>query len=157
MSDFDFKTTSFKFSGFKELYEAIGHLPEVVMNKELSPLLVRSLQPMAVYANTIAPDDPLTGPPWNLNTSIEVGTRQRSGPAKHDRPLGKYDARAYVGPTKFGYPQAIMQEFGTIHETAQPFMRPAWDSQKEVALTLISAGLAERLQMIAHKYGPKRG
>jgi hypothetical protein len=154
MGDFDFNASSFKMSGFKELYRAIDHLPEVVKAAELSPLLVRSLEPMRIFASTIAPDDPLTGPPWNLNTSIEVGTRQRSGRAKADRALGRFDSRAYVGPTKYGYPQAIMREFGTIYQTAWPFMRPAWDSQKQVALNIIQSGLAESIQMIVRKYGP---
>lgn len=155
MSDYDFKTTGFELKGFKDLYRAIDHLPEVVRKKELEPLLVQSLEPMAEYAKVMAPDDPLTQPPWSLPQSIEVGTRQRTGRARSDRALGRFDARAYVGPTRGGYPQAIMQEFGTIKHVATPYMRPAWDSEKTTALKIISDGLAERLTMIAKKYGPK--
>ncbi len=155
MGDFDFKTTSFEFKGFKELYQAIDHLPEVVKKIELEPLLVRAMTPMKEYARIMAPNDPLTGPPWNLPTSIEVSNRQRSGVAKSDRALGRFDARAYMGPTKFGYPQAVMQEFGTIHRSAQPYMRPAWDAQKQVVLKIIAEGLGERLQTIARRYGSK--
>lgn len=155
MGDFDFKTTSFEFKGFKELYRAIDHLPEVVKKKELEPLLVESLTPMRDTARYLAPDDPLTGPPWNLPTSIEVGTRQRSGIAKRDRDLGRFDARAYMGPTKYGYPQAVMQEFGTIHFVARPYMRPAWDADKDKAIEIIRNGLAQRLQIIIRKHGVK--
>jgi hypothetical protein len=155
VGDFDFKTTSFEFKGFKELYRAIDHLPETVLKKELEPLLVKALTPMMEYARIMAPDDPLTGPPWNLPTSIVVSTRQRSGPAKSDRALGRFDARAYMGPTKFGYPQAIMREFGTIYQTAWPYIRPAWDSQKTVALKILGDGLGDRLTAIATKYGVK--
>lgn len=155
MGDFDFKTTSFEFKGFKELYRAIDHLPEAVLKKELEPVLVKALEPMAEFAKVMAPDDPLTGPPWSLPQSIEVSVRQRSGRARSDRALGKYDARAYMGPTKGGYPQAIMQEFGTIHHVATPYMRPAWDSEKTTALKIISRDLGERLALIAKKYGPK--
>lgn len=153
--DYDFKATSFQFSGFKDLFRAIDHLPEVVKKIELEPILVRSLEPMAEYARVMAPDDPATPPPYDLKTSIAVGTRQRSGRARSDRALGKYDARAYMGPTKFGYPQAIMMEFGTIDDVAQPYMRPAWDSEKQTALKIISRDLGERLTLIASKYGPK--
>lgn len=153
--DYDFKTTSFEFKGFKDLYRAIDHLPEFSKKVELEPLLVRALTPMAEYARGFAPDDPLTGPPWNLPTSIEVSTRQRSGRAKSDRAIGKYDARAFMGPTKFGYPQAMMQEFGTIHNVAQPYMRPAWDSEKTHALKIIADGLGERLKLIASRYAVK--
>ena len=153
--DFDFKATSFEFKGFKELYRAIDHLPEVVRKKELEPLLVEALEPMAEYARVMAPDDPLTGPPWNLPTSIEVSVRQRTGSSKSDRALGRFDARAYMGPTKFGYPQAIMAEFGTINMVATPYMRPAFDSEKGTALRIITNGLGNRLTMIVRKYGAK--
>lgn len=153
--DYDFKTTSFEFKGFRELYRAIDHLPETVIKKELEPILMRSLEPMKEFARVMAPDDPLTGPPWSLPQSIEVGKKQRSGRARRNRALGKYDARAYMGPTKFGYPQAIMQEFGTINMVASPYMRPAFESEKETALKIIRRELGERLIMIAKKYGPK--
>lgn len=169
MGDFDFKTTSFEFKGFKELYRTLDHLPEAVLSKELSPILERSLEPMRVYAATLAPDDPITGPPWDLPSSIAVSSRQRSGRAKSDRALGRFDARAYMGPTKFGYPEAIFAEFGTTQRhwkepgavkstgvmRAQPYMRPAWDTQKHVALNIIRDGLAERIEVTARKYGPK--
>ena len=40
MGDFDFKTTSFEFKGFKELYRTLDHLPEVARKEGLEPLLV---------------------------------------------------------------------------------------------------------------------
>lgn len=153
--DYDFKTTSFAFSGFRELIRAIDHLPEVVKKRELEPLLVEALTPMRDSARFLAPDDPLTGPPWNLPTSIEVSVRQRSGRARSDRALGKFDARAYMGPTKFGYPQAMMQEFGTINMVATPYMRPAFDLDKHKALSIMADGLGDRLNMIIRKYGVK--
>jgi HK97 gp10 family phage protein len=155
MGDFDFKTTSFEFKGFRELYRAIDHLPEVVLKKELEPVLVKSLLPMRDLARAIAPDDPLTGPPWSLPQSIEVGKKQRSGRARRNRALGRFDARAYMGPTKGGYPQAIMQEFGTIHMVASPYMRPAFEARKYRVLEIIKEDLGKRLTLIATKYGPK--
>jgi hypothetical protein len=167
MGDFEFKTTNFEMRGFNDLFKAIDHMPEVVLKEELEPILVRSLEPMRIYAATMAPDDALTGSPYDLSASISVGTRQRSGPAKRDRALGKYSARAYMGPTKFGYPQAMFAEFGTTQRfwkepgavkatgfmAPTPYMRPAYDSQKQVALKIISNNLGERLKLIAQKYG----
>lgn len=150
--DYDFKSTSFELKGFKRLYKALDRLPEAVKKKELEPILVKSLMSMRDLARAIAPNDPLTGPPWNLPTSIEVSVRQRSGRARSNRALGKYDARAFMGPTKFGYPQAIMTEFGTIHMVGTPYMRVAWDSQKRVALKYIADGLGDHLKMIIRKY-----
>jgi HK97 gp10 family phage protein len=169
MGDFDFKSTSFELKGFKELYRAINALPEVTKKKELEPILVRALEPMRVFAATLAPDDPATAAPYDLATSISVSTKQRSGRAKRDRALGKYDARAFMGPTGAGYPQAMFAEFGTGQRfwkppgaaksvgtmPAQPYMRPAYDSQKTVTLKIIGDLLGERLHLIAKKYGLK--
>lgn len=143
MGEFDFKSTGFTVSGFAELHRNIEKLTQIQRSIGLSPLLEKSLERMAFVAAGIAPDDPKTPPPYDLKSSITVSTRQRSGRAKHDRPLGRYEARAYMGPTKYGYPQAIMQEFGTIHETAQPYMRPAWDTGKDYALKVIADGYGE--------------
>jgi len=169
MGDYDFKSTSFELKGFKDLYRALDHLPEVVKKKELEPLLVLALEPMQVFAATLAPNDPATGAPYDLSTSIAVGTRQRSGRARRDRALGQYDARAYMGPTSGGYPQAMFAEFGTTQRfwqppgaqkstgimVATPFMRPAFESQKHVALKIIADNLGARLHLIAKKYGVK--
>lgn len=167
MGDFDWKTTSFELKGFKEMYRALDALPEVVKKNELEGILIEALTPMMVTAIQLAPDDPITGPPWNLPTSINVSVRQRTGRSKSDRQLGRFDARAYMGPTKEGYPQAIFAEFGTTNRhwkppgatkstgtmRAQPYMRPAWDSQKGTALNIIASGLGNRLEMIIRKYG----
>lgn len=153
MGDFDFKTTSFELKGFKAMYRVIDKLPELAKKKELEPLLTAALTPMRDTAIYLAPDDPRTSPPWDLKTSIEVSVRQRSGRARSDRDLGRFDARAFMGPTKYGYPQAIMEEFGTINAVATPYMRPAWDNDKMKALGIIRAGLGERLNMIVRKYG----
>lgn len=145
MGDFDFKTTGFTVSGFAELEKNLDKLTQAQRSVGLSPLLVKALEPMAAAAKQLAPDDPRTGPPWDLKTSIDVSTRQRSGGARSDRALGQYEARAYMGSTKYGYPQAIMMEFGTIHDRPEPFMRPAWDSGKEGALEIVKAGYADQV------------
>lgn len=153
MGDFDFKTTEFKLSGFAELHRNIEHLTQIQRHIGLSPLLVKSLEPMAALARSIAPDDPKTPPPYDLKSSIVVSTRQRSGRAKQDRPLGKYEARAYMGPTKYGYPQAIMMEFGTVHDTAQPYMRPAYEATKYQTLEIIKAGFAAQVAHTVALFG----
>ena len=138
---FDFKTEGFTVEGFADLYANLDSLTLKQKQQDLGPLLKKALVPMSLVAISLAPDDPLTGPPWDLKSSITVSTRQRSG--RTNRPLGKYGARAYMGPTKFGYPQAIMQEFGTIKMVANPYMRPAWDVGKQGALQIIAAGFAD--------------
>jgi HK97 gp10 family phage protein len=154
--DFAFRTTEFEFkgNGFADLYKSIRKLEEGVLAKELTPLLVRASEPVRVYAQTLAPDDPKSPNP-DLESGIAISTRQRSGRAKRDRQLGKYDARVFIGPFggRSAYPQAIMQEFGTVKMSAQPYMRPAYDSQKETVVRLLGISFGDHIQAIARKYG----
>lgn len=147
---YDFKTTNFTVTGFAELYANLDGLTQKQKAQDLAPLLKKALTPMSLVAISIAPDDPLTGPPWDLKSSIVVSTLQRSGRGR-TRALGKYGARAYMGPTKFGYPQAIFDEFGTIKMTARPYMRPAWDAGKYGALEIIKADFAEHVMRSVKK------
>lgn len=155
MSDFDFKYEGFKVSGFAHLYKALDGLTQIQKSIGLSPLLERALEPMRDVAAAIAPDDPKTGSPWDLGDSIIVSTRQRTGASKSDRALGRYAARAYVGPNRFGYPQAMMMEFGTKYVLPQPYMRPAYDAVKRKSLEIIKEGWADQVMHTARLFAVK--
>lgn len=169
MGDYDFKTTEFKVSGFADLYKTVEHIGQAALARELAPMLTEALEPMRDAARAFAPDDPITGPPWNLNTSIEISTRQRSGRQKRDSLLGENTfAQAFMGPTKFGYPEAIFAEFGTTLRfqkdptkstgamRAVPYMRPAWDGYKQTTLKIIEILFPSHIMAVARKYGPRR-
>lgn len=142
---------SFKVKVDPSVYRTLDHLPDLAKSKGLQPLVERSLIPMRDTARYLAPDDPLTGPPWNLKSSIEVGGSQTQ--AKSFDKLSA--AIAYMGPTRFGYPQAMFQEFGTINMVATPYMRPAFDADKGKVIQIIEEGFAEQVQSILRKYGSK--
>lgn len=143
---------TFKVEGFAELYKALDHLPDLAKRKGLEPLLVRALEPMKETAVYLAPDDPKTGPPWDLKSSIKVATKRR-GVKAYER----LDAAiAYMGPTREGYPQAMMQEFGTINHVATPYMRPAFEADRGKALEIIKKGFAAQVEATVAKYGRRR-
>jgi HK97 gp10 family phage protein len=143
---------TFKVEGFAELDRALDHLPQVARRRGLEPLLVRALEPMKETAVYLAPDDPLTGPPWDLKSSIEVSTKRRGVKA-----FERLDAAiAYMGPTRHGYPQAVFQEFGTVNMVATPYMRPAFDADKGKALEIIKKGFAAQVEAAVRKYGRRR-
>jgi hypothetical protein len=81
-----------------------------------------------------------------------VSTRQRSGAAKSDRALGQYEARAYMGPTKFGYPQAMMQEFGTRRHSPSPYMRPSYETGKHKVVEILKDGFADQVNHTARLF-----
>ena len=145
-------TTGFKVSVSPSIYKTLDHLTDIAKSKGLQPLVVAALQPMAETARFLAPDDPSTGPPYDLKSSITVSTSKRG--VKSFEKLAS--ARAFMGPTRFGYPQAIMQEFGTVHHVATPYMRPAFDSDKGKAIAIIEKGFAAQVEATLRKYGRKR-
>lgn len=55
-----------------------------------------------------------------------------------------------VGPTKRAG-QGLLQEFGTAHHKAQPFMRPTWDANDRRALDVIKEALAEEIEKAAKR------
>jgi HK97 gp10 family phage protein len=142
-------TEPFKVSVDPSVYRTMDHLPDLAKSKGLEPLVVEALIPMRDTARYLAPDDPSTAPPWDLKSSIEVSTKARGVKA-----FEKLDAAtAYMGPTRFGYPQAVMQEFGTVNMVATPYMRPAFDADKGKAVNIMEKGFAERVEAILRKYG----
>jgi hypothetical protein len=141
--------TSFKVRVDPSIYRTMDHLPSIAKSKGLEPLLVKALEPMAELARYVAPDDPTTGPPYDLKSSITVSTKKR-GFKEYNR---LYRATAFMGPTAYGYPQALMQEFGTVNMTASPYMRPAFDVGKEHSLKIIEQGFADQVEATLRKYG----
>lgn len=141
--------TEFKVKVDPSIYRTLDHLPDLAKSKGLQPLVEASLVPMRDTAIFLAPDDPLTGPPWNLKSSIEISGKRRG--VKAFEKLSA--ARAYMGPTRFGYPQALFQEFGTVKMVATPYMRPAFEADKAKAIAIIEEGFAVQVEATLKKYG----
>lgn len=141
--------TEFKVDVSPSIYRTMDHLPSLAKTKELEPLVVESLIPMRDTARYLAPDDPATSPPYDLKSSIQVSTKARG--AKSFERLTS--ATAYMGATRHGYPQAVMQEFGTVNMVATPHIRPAFDADKAKAIRIIEKGFAARVESILRKYG----
>lgn len=137
--------TQLGLKGFAELERTFAGLPKAVGRQFLRETAVEALQPMAEVARRLAPDDPATGPPHDLPSSITVGTKLEKGVQAADEVASRSTVAAYMGPTKDGYPQATMQEFGTERHAPQPYMRPAWEQQKGPTLGRVAEALASRI------------
>lgn len=141
--------TSFDVRVDPSIYRTLGHLPDLAKSKGLEPLVVKALEPMAETARFLAPDDPNTGPPYDLKSSIKVSTKKRGFKA-----FNRLDgAFAFMGPTREGYPQAMFQEFGTVKMVATPYMRPAFDADKGKAIKIIEEGFAAQVAATLQRYG----
>ncbi|MFA5897936.1 MAG: HK97-gp10 family putative phage morphogenesis protein [Hyphomicrobium sp.] len=145
---------TFKIEGLKELDAALGELSKATARNVTRRVLIKAAQPMVDEASRLAPDDPATGAP-DLHTSIaasakiknEVGKSafsavMKAGGSKADAISALRDARraangegsfaqAYVGPvssTKRAAIKAIVQEFGSVKQAPQSYMRPAFQN-----------------------------
>jgi HK97 gp10 family phage protein len=118
--------------GLKELDKALGQLPKATAKSVLRRVLKDAGEPIARAARRNAP----IGDTHHLQESIDVSTklskRQR---ALHKEAGGKAFQEMFVGTND---PAGVQQEFGNENHGAQPFMRPAWDSEQDKALEIIA-------------------
>ena len=128
-------------------------LAEIGKKSTQKNILVRTLKkaakPIDDEASSLAPKD--TG---KLEVSIITGTkltrRQRSSAYKAGT-LGV--AEVHVGTA---LSRGMFQEFGTFSQRAQPFMRPAWEHNKQKAEQIIGTELWVEIKKAADRAARKR-
>lgn len=111
-----------------------------------------ALKPVEDAARSLAPDDPRTASP-DLKTSIVTSTRLTKRQAKAARKEGKSSIEMYTGTKDKA---AVPQEFGTVNHGPQPFMRPAWDSNKDGVLKHVGEQLGSEIEKAAARLAKKR-
>lgn len=136
--------------GFSELLKAMNDLPDKVNKKATVDALVEAAEPMADVASELAPRLSGVGA-----RSIVASSKSR---AKGLPRLAEYVYRAFVGPTKHTR-QLMDAEFGTAprsqkttgrdtgQEPAAPFLRPAFDTQKENVVKRFGPLLAIQIKL----------
>lgn len=113
-----------------ELAANLASLSTRVSRKIAREALEEGGEPIRRRASTLAPHEP--GPP-DLRENIGIS------PAKSEDL-----AAVAIGPTK-GFAYGFPQEVGTARHAAQPFMRPAFDSEGPKALGIIGQALWREL------------
>lgn len=132
--------------GLKDLNDALADFSKATSGNILKRAVGTAAAVFADHARAIAPEDK-----GDLKREIKVSKPKIISPGKSafaqamretgDRAIAAEAARsanraaggtgrsavAQVGPTKRAG-QGMLQEFGTVHHKAQPFMRPTWDA-----------------------------
>ena len=142
--------TTVRVEGLSETVAALGRLSRSTQRNVLRRVLTRAGEPIAERAQQLAPN--LTGLlDLSITTSTQLTRRERGGGVKLN------EAEVYVGPASVGGAlyYATHVEFGTIVMTAQPYMRPAWDSLQGQALDIIKTGLWEEIEKAAARAARK--
>ncbi len=137
-----------KITGLKELDRALGQLPQAVAKQTLRKVLKGAAEPLARRARQLAPRDE-----YHLYDSIDASTRlSKRQAAAHKKESDRSFQEMFVGTNN---PAGVQQEFGNERHGAQPFMRPAWDSEKEPTLDRISNSLWTEIERSARRLAKK--
>jgi HK97 gp10 family phage protein len=128
-------------------------LAEIGTKTTQKNVLIRTLKkaakPIDDQASALAPRD--TG---KLQISVITGTqltRRQRGSAYKAGKLGV--AEVHVGTA---LSRGLFQEFGTYKMPASPFMRPAWDANKDKALSIIGTELWVEIRKAGERAARKR-
>ena len=128
-----------KVEGLAESLESLREFATRATEKNvIKRTLIKAAQPFIDAARTRAPRG-ATGKLQDLiGVSDKLTRRQRS---QHKKVSA---IEVFAGPPSLR--QAVPQEFGTVHHPPQPYMRPAWDSQKRTALTMFKNDFAGEVE-----------
>ncbi len=149
--------------GLRELDRALRELPKATGKNVLRRVLRKRAEPLRADAEARAPRD--TG---HLAASAGIGTKlsrrqaqlqkeaDGGGPRMTSegwRSAKKHGVTMYVGfPST---PKSIVQEFGNSDQPAQPFMRPAWDANKNGILDGLAQDLGDEIKRAADRLAKK--
>ena len=140
-------SASLKISGFKEIDALLQAIPRQLAGQGVSSGLRRALQPVAAAARSYAPG--------SLSERIKIAPSIKAGQqAQSLEKPGKGKRVMYVGSTA---PHAHLVEFGTGPRyqangkyvgimPPDPFLRPAWDANKDEVLATLATAIREEIE-----------
>lgn len=137
--------TTMKMTGFKDMEAALMDLPKTTAKASVRRVLKKAGQPIADAGAGNAPQDE-----GHLAESYGVSTRL----TKAQRRVSKKESEVemYVGPND---PGAVQTEFGNDHQSAQPHLRPAWDTKKGEALDIIATEQMADIEKTVGRYNKR--
>lgn len=120
--------------GLQALLLKMDSLPLVMQKTLIVRALQKGAEPIEEQASQLAPDDATTpGSRIRDNMMTTITDRTADG------------AIAKIGPSLKGF-VGLFHEYGTIHQAAKPFLRPAFDGMQGDALTIISEVLTQGIE-----------
>lgn len=149
--------TTVRIDGLRELDAALGALAaeygKASGKAALRRVADKALQPMAETARALSPDDPTTQGN-DLKASITVGgklTKRQAALARKDQ--NKALITRYVGTAD---PSGLYQEFGTVTNAPQAFLRPAYEQHKAGAVKIVATELGPEIEKTAKRLAKRR-
>lgn len=136
--------------GLRDLERSLAELDKTSTQKAAARnALKKAAEPFLERAAELAPDNPDTSGD-DLRHSLATGTRLTTRQRRlARRSRDRSTVQVYAGATEQVNAYAHLQEFGTTHHRAQPFMRPAWVAQKAAVLSAVTRELADQIKRAA--------
>ncbi len=129
-----------KLEGLRELDAKLGQFKASTAKSVLRRVGRKALAPVDEAWRLAAPQ--LSG---HLADSGSIGSKlTRSQRAAHER---ESFVEVFAGPGP--HPQAIQQEFGNENHPAQPFLRPAWEDNKDRVFDIVGRELGIEIEKSA--------
>lgn len=135
------KGIGFHVEGMKEIDKALKGLELKDAKQVARRALTRAAKPVVEEARDLAPIGMDRDSGEHLYETIQLSRGTRSDRKRASNRPGDY--HMFITATA---PHAVLQEFGTEHHSAQPFLRPAWDARKVKVLGTIKSTLWEEIQ-----------
>lgn len=131
-----------RIEGIEDLQKKLHRMDDKVRKKGLRRAIRKGAKPIRDAARAKAPRR-VSKPPRKSGKPLHKTIVVRSARKRR----GSKEVSVRVGPTRDGA-HAHLQELGTVHHGAQPFLRPAFDEQRGRATELIRQDLE---QLIIHE------
>lgn len=134
----------FAIYGFDETVANLRQLPEAIAGKVLDGALRDAGTPMAQDAAQTAPRSATPSKAGHMGDSIKMRkfTDQNSG--------NDVESNYWIGPDRTHF-YGGFEEFGTVHESARPFERPAFDRGATDVIDRLGKELGEAVERAAKR------
>lgn len=137
-------------SGVRATLDALQEFSTATGRNVVQRALIKAAQPVVESAKSYAPDDPETPAP-DLKSSIiaspNLTRRARQNTARAN------EVEVYIGPSatagRLVLNYASFEEFGTVHNPAHPYLRPAWDGGRDAFMDFFARELANEYEKTA--------
>lgn len=129
--------TEFRVEGLRELEENLERISKAQGKSASRKAMKAALKPTLDLAKRLVPVNE-----GELKKSLRITDKLNKRQSKRNRKQ-RGDLQMFVGAHT---PYAHLQEFGTKHHGAKPFMRPAWEATKNQVMDIVKVKLWENIQ-----------
>lgn len=148
-------TITVKTEGFKELEDLLKQMGEDLCygktaSRVLIPAVKTAMQPVLAQARAMAPYDELNDSAIHLRDTLRLTGRIPNSKDMRSASLDK-DTIAIATVSVRGDKRGISQEFGNARVAAQPYLRPALQSQMNKVIQILGTFLAFKLNQYKSK------